>query len=258
MALAGGHELKTAAKAECTPGISLDSADGAPSAVRPRRRVGNLARKARLEAESGQSTPSEATGSPSEGERRGRPAADSADIDSSALDEMLTTAIADPADDVSRLASDALLADGLPPAAGLAVVQRLSVARLARSVARLVPVVGIFVYGVRREAAHERLMGDGAADVHAKWTGLLTARPDSRLDEWAGGNHLLWYVIVVEAVLCGAYLALAGGRPRAANSLLARIPGVPSWATAVLPAGRRVVDSTALLLLLAAFSIMAS
>ncbi|KAJ2714299.1 hypothetical protein H4R19_001800 [Coemansia spiralis] len=259
MALAGGHELKTAANVECAPGISLVSTESEASeasAVRPRRRVGNLARRARQEAEeaeSGRSTPPDAA------DRESRQPADTVDIDSTSLDEVLTAAIADPAGEDAQLAPDVLLADGRAAGGGLAAaVRQLSVARLARSVARLAPVVGVFVYGVRREAEHERLMGDSAADVHAKWAGLLAARPDGRLDEWAGGNYLLWYVIVVEAVLYGAYLALAGGRPRPTPSLLASIAGVPGWVAALLPAGRRVIDGAALLLLLAALSIVAA
>ncbi|KAJ1734301.1 hypothetical protein LPJ61_001148 [Coemansia biformis] len=247
MAMAGGHELKTATQSACAAGIALDLAAGDADTVRPRRRVGNLARKARLEAEA-------------DGERGALPEAKAAatDIDSSALHDTLTAEIADPAGEVLQLAPDAQSADGAAAGSGPLAARRFSVAGLARSVVRLAPVLGVFVYGIRREAAHERLMGDGEADVRAKWTGLLNARPDGRLDEWAAGNYLLWYVIIVEAVLYGAYLALADRRARPSSSLLARIPGVPGWAVALLPAGRRVLDSTALLLFLAALSIMAS
>ncbi|KAJ2776879.1 hypothetical protein H4R18_005446 [Coemansia javaensis] len=237
LAVAGGHELKTAAAAH-TAGISLEALEGE---AQPRRRAGNLARKARLEAAANDSSGAEASPRP---EPRARPAVEAADINSNALHDTVTAAIADPAGDMA------------PAAAAAGEGRRFSAGGLARAAVRLAPTAAVFVYGLRREAAHERLLGDSAADVRAKWAGLLRARPDARLDEWAGGSHLLWYVIVVEAALYGAYLALSDRRQRPGPSAL--LAAAPAWAAALAPAAGRILDGLALLLLLTAGSIMAA
>ncbi|KAJ2162387.1 hypothetical protein GGF46_000751 [Coemansia sp. RSA 552] len=261
MGMVGGHELKTSGAAH-TAGISLDAlADSDSSSSKPpRRRAGNLARKARQEAAA-----AAVTDAGSEGNARPAPAPPRIDTvhtrAGSMLDSTLTPEVADPAAESSAARPAPSMLGTTPSSSsssssgggggGLWASRRFSAVGLSRSIAQLVPVLGVFIYGLRREAAYEHLMGDSAADVEAKWTQLATARPDSRLDEWANGNFLLWYVIVGEAVLYGTYLALAGsGRSR---SMM--IPGIPAWTGPLLSVGGRILDSLAILLFLTAVSI---
>ncbi|KAJ2401470.1 hypothetical protein GGI10_006035, partial [Coemansia sp. RSA 2530] len=135
--------------------------------------------------------------------------------------------------------------------------RRFSAVGLSRAIVKLLPVVGVFVYGVSREARYERFVGDNQDDVRAKWTGLLRARPDSRLEEWASGNYLFWYLLLLELLIYGAYFLLYDGRarPRQTSSLLAQIPGMPDWPFVLFSATSRIADSLSILLFLTAFSI---
>ncbi|KAJ2030286.1 hypothetical protein IWW57_001260 [Coemansia sp. S610] len=254
--IVGGHELKTEAAAAHVAGISLDLLNEASTAAgvapKPRRRAGNLGRKARLDAgedsiprfasatASGPSSdPGEDSSAPA-----ARPVVHGADIDSTPLRDIADEAIADASADT--LASGALL-----PA------RRFSAVGLSRAIVKLLPVVGVFVYGVSREARYERFVGDNQDDVRAKWTGLLRARPDSRLEEWASGNYLFWYLLLLELLIYGAYFLLSDGRarPRQTSSLLAQIPGMPDWPFVLFSATSRIADSLSILLFLTAFSI---
>ncbi|KAJ1799313.1 hypothetical protein LPJ59_001920 [Coemansia sp. RSA 2399] len=272
LAMAGGHELKTAA--DRSPSISETCALDADS-TRPQRRVGNLARKAKLEADDDSSDlrssgVDSASGTTRErNKRRARAAIEAADINSDALDDTVDAAIADPANEPPRFLPSAASTASLSPSffspdegGGMLGQRQFSAIGLSRSVARMIPAVSIYMYGLRREAAHEHLMSDNEDDVRAKWTGLLRTRPDSQLDEWASGSHLLWYAIVLELVLFAAYFVLSGGqqgrRQRAASSLLAQIPGVPSWVSNLLSVGNRVVDSVSILLFFTALSILST
>ncbi|KAJ2828621.1 hypothetical protein FBU31_002878 [Coemansia sp. 'formosensis'] len=260
LGIVGGHELKTETVATThVAGISLDSLDepnaAAGAALKPRRRAGNLGRKARLEA--GNTSEDSATRllsasasgvSSDPGDDISapiaRPAVRGADIDGTPLRDVVEDAIADPCTDT--------LPSGLFVSA-----RRFSAIGLSRAVVKLVPVVGLFVYGINREARYERFVGDNKDDVRAKWTGLLTARPDSRLEEWASGNYLFWYLLILELLIYGAYFLLSDGRarPRQRSSLLAQIPGMPDWPFVLLSATNRIADSLSILLFLTAFSI---
>ncbi|KAJ2794381.1 hypothetical protein H4R20_006246 [Coemansia guatemalensis] len=262
MSMVGGHELKTAEPTAHVAGISLDSVDRTAADSRPRRRAGNLARAARLKAEAArdqQPLHDSNTSAGSDGKDI-RQALNTVDINSNALHDAVTAEIADPAanrpSQLGASASFASSTDGAQAPSHLVTARRFSVTGLSQSVVRLMPVLSVFVYGIRRESGYERLMGDSEADVRAKWANLLDARPDSRLDEWAGGNFLLWYVMLIEAVLYGAYLILADRRPQTSNALLANIPGLPGWTAAVFSAGGRILDSISLLLFLTALCIV--
>ncbi|KAJ2395746.1 hypothetical protein GGI23_004188 [Coemansia sp. RSA 2559] len=271
LAMAGGHELKTAA--DRSPSISETCAMDADSA-KPQRRVGNLARKAKLEADDDSSDlrssgADSASGSTRErSKRRARTAIEAADINSDALDDAGDAAIADPANESPRFLPSASSMSSLPSpftpdeGGGMVEQRQFSAIGLSRSVARMIPAVSIYMYGLRREAAHEHLMSDNEDDVRAKWTRLLTTRPDRHLDEWASGSHLLWYALVLELVLFAAYFALSGGqqgrRQRAASSVLAQIPGVPGWMSDLFSVGNRVVDSMSVLLFFTALSILST
>ncbi|KAJ2549473.1 hypothetical protein EV175_004435 [Coemansia sp. RSA 1933] len=271
MAMAGGHELKTAT--ERSPSISersiVEGDMGEESSARRQRRVGNLARKARLDADDGSDVRSSGgdSGSGTARERRRqqtRAAMQGADIDSDALHDTVDAAIADPANELpqflpSAASTGALAASFASDEGGSRVLEqrRFSAIGLWRTVARMVPIASIYLYGLRREARHEQLMGDSETEVHAKWSGLMDARPDKRLDEWAGGSHLLWFAIVLELALFVAYAALSGGR-RVPSSALARIPGVPAWAADAVSVGNRIVDSMSILLFFTVLSILST
>ncbi|KAJ2064228.1 hypothetical protein GGI17_001113 [Coemansia sp. S146] len=254
LGIVGGHELKTEAATAHVAGISLDLLDETNAAApKPRRRAGNLGRKARLDAGdmSEESIPRFASSSgPSSdpGEDSSVPiarsAARGADIDGTPLLDIAEDAIADPCTDT--------LPSGLFVSA-----RRFSAVGLSRAVFKLFPVVGVFVYGIIREARYERFVGDNKDDVRAKWMWLLTARPDSRLEEWASGNYLFWYLLLLELLIYGAYFLLSDGRarPRQTGSLLAQIPGMPDWPFVLLSATNRIADSLSILLFLTAFSI---
>ncbi|KAJ2344163.1 hypothetical protein GGH92_004603 [Coemansia sp. RSA 2673] len=258
LGIVGGHELKTEAVAAHVAGISLDllddaNAPAAGAAPRPRRRAGNLGRKARLDAgdigeESMPRFASSSGPSSDPGEDSSVPMARSsargADIDGTPLLDIAEDAIADPCTDT--------LPSGLFMSA-----RRFSAVGLSRATFKLFPVVGVFVYGIIREARYERFVGDSKDDVHAKWTWLLKARPDSRLEEWASGNYLFWYLLLLELLIYGAYFLLSDGRarPRQTSSLLAQIPGMPDWPFVLLSATNRIADSLSILLFLTAFSI---
>ncbi|KAJ2500704.1 hypothetical protein IWW47_003192 [Coemansia sp. RSA 2052] len=267
LGVVGGHELKTEASAAHVAGISLDLLDDEASAAaaKPRRRAGNLGRKARLEAgdmsdgsgllafaSASASAPASvsASGLNSDmGEDSSaptiRPAASRADVDGTPLLDVAEEAIADPGAEVL-------------PTGSLMSGRRFSAAGLSRAIVKLVPVVGVFVYGVNREARYERFVGDSKDDVRAKWTGLLTARPDSQLEEWASGNYLFWYLLILELLIYGAYFLLSDGRtrPRQSSSMLAQIPGIPSWPFVLLSAANRIADSLSVLLFLTGLSIL--
>ncbi|PIA16951.1 hypothetical protein COEREDRAFT_86700 [Coemansia reversa NRRL 1564] len=262
MSMVGGHELKTAETTTHVAGISLDSVENTATDSRPRRRAGNLARAARLKAEAAmdQQPFSNTNVGSGSGEKDIRQAINTANINSNALHDTVTAEIADPVANVpSQLETSTSFASptgGVQPPGNIVMVRRFSVAGLLQSVVRLMPVLSVFVYGIRREAGYERLMGDSEADVRSKWANLLESRPDSRLDEWASGNFLLWYVMIVEAVLYGTYLVLTDRRPQTSNALLANIPGIPGWTSVIFSAGGRILDSIALLLFLTALCIV--
>ncbi|KAJ2616795.1 hypothetical protein H4S08_000631 [Coemansia sp. RSA 1365] len=262
MSMVGGHELKTAEPTTHVAGISLDSIESTATDNRPRRRAGNLARAARLKAEDArnqQPLSNSITGSGSD-EKDIRQNIKTANINSDALHDTVTAEISDPvANGPSQLETSTSFASStneIQSPGNPVMVRRFSVAGLLQSLVRLIPVLSVFVYGIRREAGYERLMGDSEADVRAKWTNLLESRPDSRLDEWASGNFLLWYVMIVEAVLYGTYLLLTDRRPQTSNTLLSNIPGIPGWTSVVFSAGGRILDSIALLLFLTALCIV--
>ncbi|KAJ2908563.1 hypothetical protein GGI21_002759, partial [Coemansia aciculifera] len=167
LGVVGGHELKTEAH---VAGISLDLLDEASAAKPLRRRAGNLGRKARLEA-GDMSSDSGPRIAPTSGEESSVPVITPTDTD------VAEEAIADPGADVLS-------------AGPFMSTRRFSAVGLSRAIVKLIPVLGVFVYGINREARYERFVGYNKDDVHAKWTGLLAARPDSRLEEWASGNHL--------------------------------------------------------------------
>ncbi|KAJ2492053.1 hypothetical protein IWW37_001767 [Coemansia sp. RSA 2050] len=258
--IVGGHELKTGASAAHVAGISLDLLDEASTAAgaapKPRRRAGNLGRKARLDAcdVGDNSIPRFAT-VPASGPSSdlsednsapmARPAARGADINSTPLRDTAEEAIADDA------STDTLPSGVFFPA------RRFSAVGLSRAIVKLLPVVLVFVYGANREAGYERFVGDSKDDVRAKWTGLLRARPDSRLEEWASGNYLFWYLLLLELLIYGAYFLLSDGRarPQQTGSLLAWVPGMPDWLFVLLSATSRIADSLSILLFLTAFSI---
>ncbi|KAJ2741821.1 hypothetical protein GGI20_004916 [Coemansia sp. BCRC 34301] len=253
LGVVGGHELKTEAvtSAAHVAGISLDLFDEDEAATaKPRRRAGNLGRRAMLEDRGHLFEPASASSPNSDpgGDSSVptiRPTAGGADSDGTPLLEAAEEAIADPG------------ADPLP-AGSFMCARRFSVAGLSRAAVKLAPVVGVFVYGINREARYERFVGDSKDDVRAKWAGLLTARPDSRLEEWASGNYLFWYLLILELLFYGAYFLLSDGRarPRQTNSILAQIPGIPGWPFVLLSAGNRIADSLSVLLFLTAFSIL--
>ncbi|KAJ2000895.1 hypothetical protein H4R26_004399 [Coemansia thaxteri] len=263
MDMVGGHELRTAASglqadaAAHVAGISLDSLSDAGATPKPRRRAGNLGRKARLEAvdasESRGSRFGAAPGHSAEpsgagGVQAGGSAVSGSDIDDSLLDDTSMDAIADPG------------AEPAPPA-GLFAVRRFSARGLSRALAKLAPVACVFVYGVSREARYERFVGINKDDVHVKWSGLLAARPDSRLEEWASGNFLFWYLLLLEVAIYSAYFVLSSDgqartMARQTRSMLAQIPGMPEWAIVLLSAGSRIADSLSILLFLTAVSIV--
>ncbi|KAJ2482706.1 hypothetical protein IWW56_000879 [Coemansia sp. RSA 2131] len=205
-----GHELKTTHIA----GISLDSVDSTDP-PKPRRRAGNLARKARME--SAQTAPVPAT--------------------NPMLEDTATAEISDPGQESMSVSKRAF-----------------SMAGLAAGVVRLMPVASVFVYGMRREDAHERLMGDTQADVQAKWAGLLRARPDARLDEWAPGNSVLQNVLIVEMLLYTAFLLAFRRAPRAPSGLLMSM--LPSQFAVMAAAFQRIADVISLLLFFTLVSIL--
>ncbi|KAJ2082930.1 hypothetical protein H4R24_001200 [Coemansia sp. RSA 988] len=262
MSMVGGHELKTAEPTKHIAGISLDSIDSTAADSRPRRRAGNLARAARLKAEAAKDQQSLYDNSidTESAEKNIQHAINTADINSNALHDTVTAEISDPAanrpSQLGASLSFASSTDSVQASGHPVMARRFSMAGLSQSVVRLMPVLGVFVYGIRREAGYERLMGDSEADVRAKWANLLNSRPDSRLDEWASGNFLLWYVMLVEAVLYGAYVVLADRRPQTSNTLLANIPGIPGWIAIVFSAGGRILDSISLLLFLTALCVV--
>ncbi|KAJ1818215.1 hypothetical protein LPJ56_003896 [Coemansia sp. RSA 2599] len=268
LAIAGGHELKTAeAEEPHVSGIALESigSNSGRDSPQPRRRAGNLARKARqeaeAEAEAGEGTKDEplaATTSASASSRgKGvRAAVGTADINSDALYQSLDAEIADPAGESSMLAAEASLVS----ARGLLSSRRFSAIGLSRAIVRLVPVLGVFVYGLARESSYERLLGESDLEVRAKWSNLLASRPDPRREEWANGNYLLWYMFMLEAVIYASYLALNDSSRRPISStamlpLLSRIPGIPGWSVAVFSAADRLLDSLSILLFMTALSI---
>ncbi|KAJ2207954.1 DNA-directed RNA polymerase III subunit C1 (rpo31), partial [Coemansia sp. RSA 521] len=207
-----GHELKTH-----TAGISLDSVDSVDSTdpPKPRRRAGNLARKARME--SAHTTP-----------HTNPMLKDTPRAENPMLEDTATAEISDP---------------GQEPTS---VSRVFSVAGLAAGVVRLLPVASVFVYGMRRETAHERIMGDSPQDVQAKWAGLLRARPDARLDEWAPGNSVLQNVLIVEMLLYTAFLLAFRRAPRAPSGLLMSM--LPSQFAVMAAAFQRIADVVSLLL----------
>ncbi|KAJ2351884.1 hypothetical protein GGF43_003906, partial [Coemansia sp. RSA 2618] len=209
-----GHELKT--DTTHTAGITLESADSSDSA-KPRRRAGNLARKARMEG-------TRTAGSSSVSEPN--------------------TMLEDTAD----------ISD--PAQVEAVVVQRrgFSASGLAAALVRLVPVVSVFVYGMRREAAHELLMGDTSADVRVKWAGLLRTRPDARLDEWAPGNFVLWNVLVFEMLLYATFLLAFRRAPRAPSGFLMSM--LPPQFAVIAGAAYRAADVISLLLFFTLVSIL--
>ncbi|KAJ2502375.1 hypothetical protein GGH96_001171 [Coemansia sp. RSA 1972] len=211
-----GHELKTH-----TAGISLDSVDSTDP-PKPRRRAGNLARKARMESAH---TPSVSATNPV-----------LEDTANPMLEDTANAEISDPGQErtsVSRV---------------------FSMAGLAAGVVRLMPVASVFVYGMRRETAHERLLGDSPQDVHVKWASLLRARPDARLDEWAPGNSVLQNVLVVEMLLYTAFLLAFRRVPRAPSGLLMSL--LPSQFAIVAAAFQRIADVVSLLLFFTLVSIL--
>ncbi|ORX73743.1 hypothetical protein DL89DRAFT_263762 [Linderina pennispora] len=195
MAIVGGHELH-ASSAESSPqpstrqpqqqhvaGISLDSATENP---KPRRRVGNLARKAAQEKrEKAESAGSAAESKPASTRVEKRPAVSVADINSDALHDSADATIADPGANASTGPQGAL--------GGLLVPRQFSMIGASRAFVRLLPVATLFVYGTMRESRHDRLLGEDAEATNAKWSGLLNTRPDSQMAEWSTGGYLLWY-----------------------------------------------------------------
>ncbi|KAJ1839901.1 hypothetical protein LPJ73_006601, partial [Coemansia sp. RSA 2703] len=180
LGIVGGHDISPAEPH--TAGVSLDSlgASASGQSSQPRRRAGNMARKARQEAQA-RATETESPGS------RVRETVNSADINSDALHESVNAAIADPASESAILAAS----DG-PAAAtgGLFRPRRFSAIGLSRAIVKLAPVFGVFIYGLIRESSYEHLLGETKDEVAAKWSGLLVSRPDARREEWASGNFL--------------------------------------------------------------------
>ncbi|KAJ1872373.1 DNA-directed RNA polymerase III subunit C1 (rpo31) [Coemansia sp. RSA 990] len=190
----GGHELTTSPH---TSAVSLDATDSDSSNISSQRRLkGNLARKARLDSHKDASS-------------RLHNQSASQSESSGALEDMVTAPVNDPA---ARIAQEEPAEGGMADAPPMMARRRFSAAGLVQSLVRLAPITSVFVLGLRRESAYENLLGDSAEDVDAKWAQLLNARPDPRLDEWASGNFLLWHVLVIEAVLFIAYLALSDRR----------------------------------------------
>ncbi|KAJ1722654.1 hypothetical protein LPJ53_002958 [Coemansia erecta] len=274
LGVVGGHDIKPAAEPHIA-GVSLDSLSAAASSPspQPRRRAGNLARKARQEAEEARA----AETAPYAGEKvasrgsRVRETVNTADINSDALHESVNAAIADPASESAILAAaSGDVSDGAQDG-GVFRARRFSAIGLSRAIVKLVPVLGVFVYGLMRESGYEHLLGETEDEVAAKWSGLLVSRPDGRREEWASGNFLLWYLLVLEVFICGAYFVLGDGSGSGSNggrrrrfarssvpAILTRIPGVPDWAFVALSAGGRVLDSLSVLLFLTAASITMS
>ncbi|KAJ2637358.1 hypothetical protein GGF40_002417 [Coemansia sp. RSA 1286] len=279
IAVAGGHELKTAQTDEPhISGIALESISSTSGrdSPQPRRRAGNMARKARQEAEAEAEVAAElaaesksataavapilsqgARGAVSSRGKSVRAAVNTADINSDALHGSLDAEIADPAGESSLLAAER----GASSASGLLASRRFSAVGLSRAIVRLVPVLGMFVYGVARESSYEQLLGESDHEVRAKWSNLLVSRPDPRREEWANGNYLLWYLFVLEAVIYASYLVLNGNSRRptmpsaSISPLLSRIPGIPSWSVVVFSAADRLLDSLSILLFMTAVSI---
>ncbi|KAI7829167.1 hypothetical protein BX661DRAFT_181479 [Kickxella alabastrina] len=270
LGMAGGHELKTAegTPVEHTSGISIDAINEAAidnGSSQPRRRAGNLARKARQEAEEAAAAAEfEGTAAEAPVEERTlrssrlRPTVATADTNSDALHDNVNATISDPA-----AAAVAAAAGGGTGLREFLAGRRFSAVGLSRAFVKLVPVVGVYMFGVSREARYEQLVGESAEDVRSKWANLLRARPDGRLEEWANGNYILWYLLMLELVIYVAYFLIGGngsGQRTApsrslSSSLLAQIPGVPAWSLVALSAGSRLLDSLSILLFLTALSI---
>ncbi|KAJ2778621.1 hypothetical protein GGI15_004121 [Coemansia interrupta] len=266
LGVVGGHEIKTAAEPH-TAGVSLESlsASADSQSPQPRRRAGNLARKARQEAEARAAEAAPTAEKVASRGSRVRETVSAADINSDALHESVNAAIADPASESAILAA-ADVSDSAQ--SGVLRARRFSAIGLSRAIVKLAPVLGVYVYGLMRESSYEHLLGETRDEVAAKWSGLLVSRPDGRREEWAGGSFLLWYLLVLEVFICGAYFVLGdasssgsnGGRRRrfarsSVPSMLAQIPGVPDWAFVALSAGGRMLDSLSVLLFLTAASI---
>ncbi|KAJ1898412.1 hypothetical protein LPJ66_002774 [Kickxella alabastrina] len=268
LGMVGGHELNTSegAPVEHTSGISIEAINEAAvdnGSSQPRRRAGNLARKARQEAEEAAAAAEfEGTAAEAPVEERTlrssrlRPTVATADTNSDALHDNVNATVADPA-------AAAATAGGGTGLRGFLAGRRFSAVGLSRAFVKLVPVVGVYMFGVSREARYEQLVGESAEDVRSKWASLLRARPDGRLEEWANGNYILWYLLMLELVIYVAYFLIGGngsGQRTApsrslSSSLLAQIPGVPAWSLVALSAGSRLLDSLSILLFLTALSI---
>ncbi|KAI9502919.1 hypothetical protein GGI25_003192 [Coemansia spiralis] len=275
MTMAGGHELKTATEHSHTLSDPHNVDTGEDT--KPRRRIGNLARKAKLETEDDSGDLRSSGGDPvpgsirDRGKRRARAAAQDTDINSDALHDSVTEAIADPAVEAPCFLPSSSLApspsssssvafsslDESGVSSGILVPRQFSAIGLSRTIAKLLPVIGVYVYGIQREARYERLMGDSDDEVQAKWANLMTGRPDSRLDEWSNGSFLLWYLIILELAIYGAYFILADGRQsRPSRAIISQISGIPNWATGLLSVGSRVLDNLCILLFFTAVSIL--
>ncbi|KAJ2848355.1 hypothetical protein IWW36_003349 [Coemansia brasiliensis] len=237
LSVAGGHELTTSPH---TSAVSLDATDSDSSNISSQRRPkGNLARKARLDSHKDASS-----------RLRTQPASQS--DPSGILEDTVNAPVSDPA---ARIAQEEPVEGGVADSSPVLVKRRFSAAGLVQSLVRLAPIASVFMLGLRRESAYESLLGDSAEDVDAKWAQLLNARPDPRLDEWASGNFLLWHVLIIEAVLFIAYLALSDRhhsyRP---SGILAAY--LPPWSSMLFSATNRAVDSVSLLLFFTAAAIV--
>ncbi|KAJ1934725.1 hypothetical protein FBU59_005607 [Linderina macrospora] len=257
MAVVGGHELPTSSadnssrpssRQQHVAGISLESATENP---KPRRRVGNLARKAaQEEREKAESASSAAESKPVGMRTEKRPAVAVADINSDALHDSVNDTIADPGASASVDPQSAL--------GGILVPRQLSIIGASRAFVRLLPVVSLFVYGTMRESRYDRLLGEDADATGAKWSSLLSARPDNQMAEWSTGSYLLWYLMILEVGIFSAYVFLSDRPPRVARPAIAQLPGIPDWPFVALSAGNRILESASLLLFLTAINCLVS
>lgn len=285
--MVGGHDIRmspspsvpsiaptpdTEESGEHAAGVTLESigrGSGSSTSIKPKRRAGNLARKARSEAGAEKE-------SPFLGGNRGSRSSTltTEDINSSALDDLVTDPLADPAADTSTgegiaISGTAADVDGGDRSTIMAAAtggrRVFSVMGLSRSVIRLVPVVSVFAYGLIGEHQYESLVGDSKEDVYMKWSSLLATRPDNRLDGWSNGNFLMWYLMLIELAFYSAYLVLGDNRNSSSRqpqitplAALLPIPGahVPSWIPGILSLFNRTADSLSLLLFLTAFAIV--
>ncbi|KAJ2721347.1 hypothetical protein GGI07_004017 [Coemansia sp. Benny D115] len=281
--MVGGHEIKTSEampKDAATPqkvhteGISLESLSEAANSNRDsasntsdgsasnatagaafgtplRRRAGNLARKARLEAEA----EAEAESLPSLATSRGA-AVDARSAKSNRIREAAST---------SSAAAEFSAADLSDSTAGLqsqvSTARRFSALGLSQAAVRLAPVVGVYLFGLMREARYGRFVGERADETRLKWAGLLKEKQDARMGVWSDSNYLVWYLLMLEVLIYSAYVVLGGSRrppmPRGQlASLLAYVPGVPAWSLAAVSASTRMLDSVCILLFLTAVGIL--